>query len=327
MVSKRVLITGGAGYLGGVITRHLLEQEGRQCNRVTWLDSLRYGQQSPLQFIANESFTFIHGDARDKRLLRDLIPKYDAILPLAAIVGAPACDLYQDDARTTNHEAVVTLNELRSKGQMLIYPTTNSGYGTTTAQKECTEDSPLNPISLYGTTKADAERALLEDSKSCIAFRFATVFGMSPRPRLDLLVNDLTYRALAEKRLTLFEKHFMRNFVHIHDVARVFQFALSSYETLSRQRLYNVGNPDLNISKEQLVSRIASKVEGVAISEDTESKDPDQRNYIVSNQRLLKTGFLFTKSLDYGIQEIIDAYPLLKTKAIQRVAYNNQRLA
>lgn len=325
MAPKHILITGGAGYLGGVITRHLLEQEVGRVEEVAWLDNLRYGQQSPLQFIAYNRFTFINGDVRDKRLLRDLVPRYDALLPLAAIVGAPACSRCPREARSTNYRAVVELNSLRSSEQLLIYPTTNSGYGTTTAESLCTEESPLKPISLYGRTKAEAEQALLEDGKPCVAFRLATVFGMSPRPRLDLLVNDLTYRACAEKKLTLFEKHFMRNFVHIQDVARVFQRVLSNYGEMSRQRLYNVGNPDLNLSKERLVKRIASLVPNVKIIEDTKSKDPDKRNYIVSNQRLLDTGFFFTKTLEHGIREIIDAYPLLQTKAIQCIAYNDGR--
>lgn len=325
MAAERILITGGAGYLGGVMTKNFLAQRTREVKAVTWIDDLRYEQQSPLQFIGDQRFTFILGDARDERLLRPLIYRHDVLLPLAAIVGAPACDQHQDDARSINHDAIVMLNRLRSAEQKLVYPTTNSGYGATTAETECTEASPLVPISLYGRTKADTERALLEDSKPCIAFRLATVFGMSPRPRLDLLVNDLTYRALAEKKLALFEKHFMRNFVHIQDVARVFDFTRSSYESMSNFRIYNVGNPDLNISKEQLVRRIAALVPDLEIIEDTEHKDPDQRNYIVSNQRLLDTGFFFTKTLELGIQEIIDAYPLLQTPAIQRIAYNYGR--
>ncbi len=323
MEAQRILITGGAGYLGSVITAHFLERG----NSITCIDTLRYGQQSPLQFVTNSHFTFIYGDVRDTRLMRDLVPKHDILFPLAALVGAPACDLYPEDAASINRDAVIMLNGLRSAEQKLIYPTTNSGYGTTTAEKECDENSPLNPISHYGKTKAAAEYVLLQDDKPCIAFRLATIFGMSPRPRLDLLVNDLTYRALSTKKIDLFEKRFMRNFIHIKDVARVFDFALTSYDSMARTRLYNVGNTDLNISKEQLVQRIASQVSDLEITEDTEGKDPDQRNYIVSNHRLSMEGFFFTKTLEQGISEIINAYPLLSTPSIQNIAYNNKRLS
>jgi len=322
MNSQRILITGGAGYLGSVLTEHFLKNNVR----ITCVDILRYEQQSPLQFVPNSNFTFVYGDVRDIRLMKDIVPKHDVLLPLAAIVGAPACDLYPEDAASINRDAVIMLNGLRSAEQKLIYPTTNSGYGTTTGEIECTEDSPLNPISLYGKTKAAAEHALLQDDKSCIAFRLATIFGMSPRPRLDLLVNDLTYRALSTRKIELFEKGFMRNFVHIEDVARVFDFALTYYGRMAEKRLYNVGNPDLNISKEQLVQRIASQVPDLEITDDTSRKDPDQRNYIVSNLRLDLEGFCCLETLEQGISEIINAYPLLSTPAIQKIAYNNKRL-
>ena len=323
MEAERILITGGAGYLGSVITAHFLKHK----DSITCVDTLRYGQQSPLQFMSDHNFTFVYGDVRDRRLMCDLVPKHDVILPLAAIVGAPACDLYPEDASSINRDAVIMLNGLRSKEQKLVYPTTNSGYGTTTGEIECTEESLLNPISLYGKTKAAAECALLEDSKPCIAFRLATIFGMSPRPRLDLLVNDLTYRALSTRKIELFEKGFMRNFVHIKDVARVFDFALTSYDRMARTRLYNVGNPELNISKEQLVQRIASQVSDLKITEDTSRNDPDQRNYIVSNLRLDTEGFCCLETLEQGISEIINAYPLLSTPAVQNISYNNRSLS
>ncbi len=323
MSRERILITGGAGYLGSVLTEHFLKNDAR----ITCVDVLRYGQQSPLQFVPNPGFTFVYGDVRDKRLMCNLVPKHDILFPLAALVGAPACDLYPDDAISINRDAVIMLNEIRSREQRLIFPTTNSGYGITRGEIECTEESPLNPISLYGKTKAAAESVLLNDSKPCIAFRLATIFGMSPRPRLDLLVNDLTYRALSTRKIELFEKHFMRNFVHVQDVARVFDFGLTFYKKMAKTRLYNVGNPELNISKEQLVKRIASQVPALKITEDTSRKDPDRRNYIVSNHRLLMERFFFTKTLEQGICEIVEAYPLLSTPAIQKIVYNNRRLS
>ena len=265
--NKKVLITGGAGYLGSVITAHFLKHK----DSITCVDTLRYGQQSPLQFMSDHNFTFVYGDVRDRRLMCDLVPKHDVILPLAAIVGAPACDLYSEDASSINRDAVIMLNGLRSKEQKLVYPTTNSGYGTTTGEIECTEESLLNPISLYGKTKAAAECALLEDSKPCIAFRLATIFGMSPRPRLDLLVNDLTYRALSTRKIELFEKGFMRNFVHIKDVSRVFDFALTITlgilnSTSQKSNSYNVLPRKCQISKLQKTRVEMTLIKGIILS-------------------------------------------------------------
>lgn len=317
MRDKKVLITGGAGYLGSVMTSHFLAHGAH----VTCLDNLMYKQMSPLCFTGNARYAFVPGDARDTAKLKHLVSKHDVLIPLAAIVGYPACDKRPEDARTINHHTVVALNELRSQEQQLLYPTTNSGYGATTGEMHCTEDSPLNPISLYGETKAAAERAILEDSKPAVVFRLATVFGLSPRMRLDLLVNDLTFKAVEERRLVLYEKDFMRNFVHIQDVARVFHYAIEHFDCMAKLRLYNVGHPEANMSKEGLAHTIKKYLPGLAIEEGV-GNDPDKRNYIVSNQRILDAGFTFEHSLDQGVQELIRAYPLLSLPNIRSVSTN-----
>ncbi len=320
MSKEKVLITGGAGYLGSVMTGKLL-QEGY---KVTCLDNLLWKQHSPLFFMDCPDYDFIFGDARDQRILEPLISRHDSILPLAAIVGYPACDSRPEAARTTNKDAIIMLNSLRGSQQKLIFPTTNSGYGTTSGEVLCDENTPLNPISLYGETKAAAEEVLLKNNKPSISFRLATVFGNSPRMRLDLLVNDLVYQASTTGEITLFEKKFMRNFVHIQDVSRAFVFALENYEKLCDEKIYNLGHPQANISKEDLVLRIKNQIPSLIINEDLNRTDPDKRNYIVSSQRIMNYGFRFNHTLESGISELIRAMPLLRMDYLRQVSTNQQ---
>ncbi len=306
MEKESILITGGAGYLGSVITKHLLEQG----YRVTCLDSLRHKQYSVFNFAENSNFEFIYGDVRNKELLEKILPKFNVIIPLAAIVGAPACDLHPVDAESINRDAIIMINELRRNDQKLIYPTTNSGYGTKTGDVYCTEETPLEPISLYGITKVEAEKALLEGGKDAITLRLATVFGTSPRMRTDLLVNDFVLRAMRDGYIVIYEKDFKRNYIHIKDVARVFEHCIVNFESM-KNKAYNVGLDDANLSKEELAEKIKGYIPKFETVYMEIGEDPDKRNYIVSNQRLMGTGFKTEYSLDYGIKELIKGYSIL----------------
>jgi len=306
---KRVLITGGAGYLGSVITGHFLERG----YSVTCLDDLRYGQSSIFIYASNPNFNFIYGDVRNKDLLRGIISNFDIIIPLAAIVGMPACNAKPIDATSINYEAIVLINELRSEKQKLIYPTTNSGYGTKTGEIFCTEETPLEPISLYGKTKSNAETYLLDAGKigkDVITLRLATVFGISPRMRTDLLVNDFVFKAMTDSYVVMYEAHFKRNFVHIKDVARCFEHCINNFDKM-KNNVYNVGLEDANISKLELAQTIKKYIPKFELIPMEIGEDPDKRNYIVSNKKIMATGFIPQYSLDYGIQELIKGYSIL----------------
>ncbi len=302
---EKILITGGAGYLGCVLAEHLLSQG----YAVTVLDNLYYQQHSLLNLCLHSNFNFIRADVRDKELIERILPEFNAILPLAAIVGAPACENKKHEAKTINQDAVIMINELRKPHQKLIFPTTNSGYGIKSKEVICTEETSLNPISFYGQTKVEAEKALLKSS-DVITLRLATVFGVSPRMRTDLLVNDFVQRALFDRTLVLFEKHFKRNYIHILDVARCFEHCLKNYEQMKGQA-YNVGLEEANLSKEELALKIKEHLPEVVIITEDFAQDLDQRNYIVSNQKLYATGFKPRYSLDFGIKELIQAYKIL----------------
>ena len=302
MQKERILITGGAGYLGSVLSRHIIERG----NPVTIVDNLMYNQDFATGLKDNPLFEIIKGDVRDKELIRRAIRDKEVIIPLATLVGMPICNRNPEDALSINRDAVIMLNELRGINQKLVYPTTNSGYGTKTGEVFCTEETPLDPISVYGISKCEAERALLESAKPAITFRFATIFGFSPRMRLDLLVNDFVFRAMTEKKLVLFEPHFKRNYLHIKDAARVFMHAIDNFDSM-HGKPYNVGLEDANLSKMELALKIKSYIPELDISEG-DGKDPDQRNYIVSNKRITDTGFRTNFSLDYGIKELIGLY-------------------
>lgn len=312
-MGKRVLITGGAGYIGSILCEHLLDAG----HSVTVLDSLLFGQQSLLHLCENKRFNFIFGDARDEKHVRAGLKDADVVIPLAAIVGAPACDRDPFAAREVNLDAIKLINKLRSKDQLIIYPTTNSGYGTKSGSMHCTEETPLEPISLYGQTKVDAEYDVLA-SENALTFRLATVFGLSPRMRIDLLVNHFTYMAVTEGYIVIFEKHFQRNFVHIRDIADCFIHAINNFDAM-KGRPYNVGLDSANITKEQLAMQIKEFVPNFFVHFSEVGSDPDKRNYLVSNQRLRDAGFSAKRSLADGIQELIKGYSLLKRNPLRNV--------
>jgi nucleoside-diphosphate-sugar epimerase len=299
---KRVLVTGGAGYLGSILVEHLL----RAGHRVTAIDNLMYGQRSLFQFAADPAFDFVYGDARDEALMRELVQAADVIIPLAAVVGAPACQRDPVAARTINLEAVLMLERLRSPEQLLIYPNTNSGYGAQSGEVFCTEETPLEPISLYGQTKTQAETELLQ-APNVITLRLATVFGASPRMRIDLLVNHFVHAAVFDGYLILFEKDFKRNYIHIRDVADCFLHCIEHGARMAG-RPYNVGLDQANLSKEELAEKIRAHIPGFYVHHAAVGSDPDKRNYIVSNQRLREAGFEARRSLDDGIRELIKAF-------------------
>lgn len=309
----QILVTGGAGYIGSVLVPMLLK-EGHS---VTVLDNFMYGQSSLLDCCHHKNLTVIRGDVRDKKHLSKLAAKADAILTLACLVGAPLCAKDPETARAVNFEAVKTIMELMSPRQLLIFPSTNSGYGVGQADIYCDENTPLHPISLYGQLKVDLESLLL-DKGNCVTFRFATLFGISPRMRLDLLVNDFTYRAVTDRCVVLFEPHFKRNYLHVRDAARAFIHALHNYDEM-KGRPYNVGLSDANLSKLELCQVIQKQIPDFHFVTAEYGKDPDQRNYIVSNQRIEATGFKPAISLDEGIQELIKGFQIIQRNQFSNV--------
>jgi len=298
----RILVTGGAGYIGSILAGHLL----RAGHTVTVVDSLLQGVQGLYQYCGTQGFDFVLGDVRDERVMKPLIERHDVLIPLAAIVGMPACDRDPVNAQGTNYEAIALIDRLRSAQQLIIYPCTNSGYGTKSGDVYCTEETPLEPVSLYGRTKVGAERLLL-DAGNAVTLRLATVFGVSPRMRLDLLVNDFTFRAARDRVLVLYEPHFKRNYVHIEDVARAFLHVVEHPDIL-RGQAYNVGLDDANLSKRELADRIRLQVPALYVHEAEVGTDPDRRNYIVSNEKIRKTGFAAERTLDEGIRELLLAF-------------------
>jgi len=302
----KVLITGGAGYLGSVITGKMLN-EGYE---VTVLDKLIFNQVSLLSYTSNPNFKFIHGDVRNESLLERLCNESDVIIPLAAIVGFPACASEPELAKEINFKQIINIVKYcNGKGKKILYPNTNSGYGLGTGQVECDEESPLTPISVYGQTKCEAEN-FLKTSTDAIIFRLATVFGVSPRMRTDLLVNDFTYKAITDKYIVVFEKSFKRNFIHIQDVANVFSFMLKNYDTYKGE-IFNVGLSSANLSKQELLEKIQEHVKNFAVSYNDFYEDPDKRNYIVSNTKVESTGWKPEWDLDRGIEELIMAYQMI----------------
>ncbi len=302
----KILVTGAAGYIGSVMVPILLEKG----HEVTVIDNFMYNQSSLLDCCHEEKLSIVRGDARDKELVAKHIKGVDAIFPLACIVGAPACDKDPVAAKSTNLDAIKTLLELRSKRQMIIFPNTNSGYGIGDKNTFCTEESPLRPISIYGRLKVEAEKALL-DSGNAIVLRLATVFGVSPRMRLDLLVNDFTYRAVTDRFVILFEAHFKRNYVHVRDVAKVFCHCLDNFPRMKDQP-YNVGLSEANLSKWELCEEIKKQLPSFYFVEAKIGEDPDKRNYIVSNAKIEATGFKPDVSLQKGIAELIKGYQVIR---------------
>jgi nucleoside-diphosphate-sugar epimerase len=301
-----ILVTGGAGYLGSTLVPALLA-EG---HRVTVLDNFLFGQASLNQLCADPNFDVHRGDARDESVLKPLLKTADIIIPLAALVGAPMCNADKIGAESINRDAVVTLTRLASKQQRILMPITNSGYGIGQQDKFCTEESELKPITLYGRTKVEAERAAL-DRGNAISFRLATVFGMSPRMRIDLLVNDFVYRAVNDRAVVLFESHFKRNYIHVRDVARVFIHGIDRFEAMKDQP-YNVGLSDANLSKAELCAKIKEHLPKFVYLDAPIGEDPDKRDYIVSNEKIEKTGFQPAFGLDDGIRELIKGYRMIR---------------
>ena len=302
----KILVTGGAGYIGSILVPMLLN-EGHE---VTVLDNFMYKQTSLLDCCYNKKLTIINADVRDKGLIKKLLETPDAIFPLACLTGAPLCEKDPLGALSINFDAVKSIEETRSKNQVIIFPTTNSGYGIGEKEILCTEKTPLRPVSLYGKYKVEIEKYLL-DSKNCITFRFATVFGTSPRMRLDLLVNDFTYRAFYDHFLVLFEAHFKRNYLHVRDAARAFIHGLENFESMKGEA-YNVGLSKANLSKFQLCEEIKKHLPDFYFSEAEIGEDIDKRNYLVSNEKIEATGFKTEYSLSFGIQELIKGFQVIK---------------
>ncbi|PCJ59143.1 MAG: hypothetical protein COA65_06840 [Rhodospirillaceae bacterium] len=310
---QQVLITGGAGYIGSVLTPMLLK-EGY---RVTVLDNFPSGNTYLAECCQFEYFTPIRGDTRDERLLKNLLPKADIVIPLAALVGAPLCDRDPYNAVAVNRDAVLKIVEMVGTEQKIIFPNSNSGYGTGDADVPCTEESPLRPISLYGRTKVEAEEAILSANKG-VTLRLATVFGVSPRMRLDLLVNDFTYRAIRDRFIVIFEGHFKRNYIHVRDVAKAFMHAIANYDAMKGDA-YNVGLSDANLSKIELCQLIQSVLTDFVYLEAPFGEDPDKRNYIVSNEKIEATGYCPDWALKAGIGELAKAYTMIDSSKFSNV--------
>ena len=302
----KVLITGGAGYLGSNLTRHLLEAG----YTVTVLDNLMYDQVTLLHLFSNPKFQFELGDVRDKKLLQELVGLNDVIIPLAAIVGMPACKANPELTVAVNYYQVADIIEVLRDDQKLILPNTNSQYGS--SDSIITEESPFNPLSLYAKTKCDAENTMLANGNG-VSLRLATVFGVSPRMRLDLLVNDFVYKSVVDGYLVLFEAHFKRNYIHVQDIARTFQFIIENYEKC-KGHSFNVGLSTANLSKLELAETIKKYIPSLVIKQDDFKEDFDKRNYIVSNKKLESLGWKPIYDLDYGIKQLISAYKIVINK-------------
>ena len=301
-----ILVTGGAGYLGSILVPELLAAG----HRVTVLDNFMYRQNSLAHICSHPDFDVINGDARSAQTLKPLVAKADIVIPLAALVGAPLCKKDPIAATTTNRDAIETLCKILSHDQRVIVPITNSGYGVGEKGKLCTEASPLKPVSLYGRNKVEAERIVL-DRDNAISLRLATVFGMAPRMRIDLLVNDFVYRAVNDRFVVLFEPHFKRNYIHIRDVARAFLHSIDNFDVMKGSP-YNVGLSDANLSKAELCERIKGQIPDFTYLEAPVGEDPDKRDYIVSNAKIEQSGYRPAYSLDDGIGELIKGYRMLR---------------
>jgi len=309
----KFLVTGGAGYIGSILVPELLKAG----HKVTVFDNFTYKQNSLAGSCVYENFDVINGDVRNLELIQELIPKHDAFIPLAALVGAPICKKDPVGASTINHDSILNLFRNISDDQYILMPTTNSAYGSGDKDNFCDESSPLNPISQYAKEKVVIEEKLLEFTNA-ISFRLATVFGMSPRMRTDLLVNDFTYRAVKDNSLVLFESHFKRNYIHVRDVARVFLHSLNHWDVM-KGNIYNVGLSTANLSKLELAETIKKHIPSLTIIDAPIGQDPDQRNYIVSNKKIEATGYLPEYSIDDGIQELIKGYKMISNSVYTNI--------
>ena len=305
-MAMNILVTGGAGYLGSSMVPELLAAG----HNVTVLDNFMYQQNSLAHVCHLKSFRVVRGDIRMEDLLLPLLRKADVVIPLAAYVGAPLCARDPFGATSVNHTAILMMLDHLSPQQIVLMPTTNSAYGTGDENNFCTEESPLRPISQYAIEKVKVEQALMQHAKA-ISFRLATVFGMSPRMRIDLLVNDFTYRAVHDRFVVLFESSFKRNYIHVRDVTRAFMHALANQDRMLG-RIYNVGLSDANVSKRELCEHIQQQIPQFEFLEAPVGKDPDQRNYIVSNAKIEATGFKPAHSLDAGIEDLIKGFTMIR---------------
>ena len=305
-MTHSILVTGGAGYLGSIMVPDLLAAG----HKVTVVDNFFYQQSSLNHVCNNPNFSVVRGDIRVEKVMKPLLEKADIVIPLAALVGAPICNQDPVGATTINHDAISLMLRLMSKEQQILMPTTNSAYGSGDENNFCTEESPLRPISQYAKDKVAVEQELMQ-RENVISFRLATVFGMSPRMRIDLLVNDFTYRAVNDRFVVLFESSFKRNYVHVRDVSRVFQHAIQNFSKMKGQ-IYNVGLSEANVSKKELCERIQKHVPDFIFPDAPVGKDLDQRNYIVSNEKIEKTGFKTAVSLDDGIKELIKGFTMIR---------------
>ena len=305
-MSYNILVTGGAGYLGSTMVPDLLHAG----HKVTVIDNFMFQQASLNHVCHSPNFSIVKGDIRIESVMSPLLKKADIVIPLAALVGAPLCSLDPVGATTINHDAISLMIKLLSKQQIVLMPTTNSAYGTGDENNFCTEDSPLRPISQYAIEKVGIVKELMH-RENAISFRLATVFGMSPRMRIDLLVNDFTYRAVNDKFVVLFESYFKRNYIHVRDVSRAFQHAIVNFDKMKGQ-IYNVGLSEANVSKKELCQFIQKQLPDFKFIDAPIGKDPDQRNYVVSNAKIEATGFQTSVTLDLGIAELIKGYSMLK---------------
>lgn len=296
---KKILITGAAGYIGSMLSTKLV-QEGYE---VTAVDIFKYEKNSLNHLFFFKNFKLIKADVNDEAILKKIIKKQDFIIPLAALVGAPLCEKNKSIAIKTNVNSIKNLVKNLENNQKIIYPTTNSGYGVGEKNSFCTEDTPINPISIYGKTKTEAEK-IISTHTNFISFRLATVFGFSYRMRIDLMVNNFVHLAHKEKKLTLYEPHFRRNFVHIKDIVNVFYFAIKNFSKL-KNNTFNVGLESANITKLDLAKKIKKKIPSLKIKIFNNKKDPDQRDYYVSNKKLKKQGFSCSVTLEKGIEELL----------------------
>lgn len=312
-MSYKILVTGGAGYLGSTLVPELL----RLGHEVTVLDNFMFGHTSLAECCADPKFSVHRGDCRDEKTIKGLSKDKDIIIPLAALVGVPLCNRDEIGTISTNRDAVITLTKIISKEQRIILPVTNSGYGIGQKGVFCTEETPLNPISTYGKTKVEAEKAVL-DRGNAISLRLATVFGMSPRMRIDLLVNDFTYRAFKDRFVVIFEGHFKRNYVHVRDVTNAFVHSINNFDKMKNEP-YNVGLSSANLSKLELCAKIKEHLPEFVYLESEVGKDPDKRDYVVSNEKIEKTGFQPQHTLDMGIKELIKGYTILSNSKYSNV--------
>ena len=301
---KKILITGGAGFIGSMLSTELINLG----YKVTVIDKIKYSKNSLLHLLSNKNFTLIKKDIRAPKVLKEHMKNKDYIIPLAALVGAPLCAKYPKETREVNLGSIKTILKYIKKSQKIIYMNSNSGYGIGAKDKFCDENSPLNPISLYGRTKIAAEKEILK-FKNSLSFRLATVFGLSYRMRTDLLVNFLVYETVKNKKITLFEPNFRRNFIHIKDVVDGIIFAINNFNKL-KGNIYNLGLSNANITKLQLAKLIKKNYKPLKIKIITNRKDPDKRDYFVSNKKIEKKGFTAKRSLEFGIQELIKVYEL-----------------